>query len=109
MDEFIGDGLTKFPNKDWGRVLVNRQLSYDGSVDVRTQEITLEQVLPSLPQQGVAGPVARMELASPRLQRFLSDPSLSIKPRKEWPAKLARCRMGISCKELKLLGPELES
>lgn len=106
-DEFIGDELTKFPNKDWGRLLADKQLSYDGSVVARAQELTLEQVLPSLPPKGVACSVASLDLAPPRLQRFLTDPSHSIKPRKDWPAKLARCRMRISREEWKLLGVEL--
>jgi len=107
IDAFIGDGEAMTPNRDWAEILSASRMSYDGDVVAKAQELTLEQVLPALPPLGIGGSVDALELCDGGLRDLLLDPSLSVRPRSEWPARLTKARMRIQPAAWLELGPEL--
>ena len=52
VDEFIGDGSKIFQVRDWASIIMSKSLSHEGEVVARAQELTLDQVLASLPPVG---------------------------------------------------------
>jgi len=106
-DTFIGKDEAKTPNRDWGQLLSESRLSYEGEVVAKAQELTVEQVLPALPPVGIGGSVDALELCDDALRPLLEDPNLSVRPRSEWPAKLTKARMRIKPAEWQKLGPIL--
>ena len=107
IDEFLGPDTALVPERDWRKLIDTKRMAYDGEVVAKAQELTMAQVLPGLPPEGVAGSVNAIDLATPRLRALLEDPSLSVKPRSEWPRKLRKARMRIARDEWHQLGAEL--
>ena len=106
-DAFMGACTAKTPIRDWSQVLSESRIGYDGEVVAKAQEITVEQVLPALPPEGIGGSVDSLELCDDALRPLLEDPSISIRPRSEWPKKLTKARMRIKPDEWLKLAPIL--
>ena len=107
IDAFIGDGVAVTPNRDWATILSESRMSYDGDVVAKAQELTVEQVVPALPPLGIGGSVDALELCDGGLRELLMDPSLSVRPRSEWPDRLTKARMRIKPEAWKELAPML--
>ena len=83
------------PTKNWHEELKNRRLDYCGGTVAKAEDITWEQIEPALPKAGLAGCVDFSSLASGEMRRLLRDPTLLVKPRSEWPAKLKKAKFRV--------------
>ena len=54
--------------------------------------LSVAQVEPALPREGLAGIAAAVDILSGRLAAQLSDPEALLLPRAEWPAATPRAR-----------------
>ena len=75
---------------DWQRLLRSKKVGYGGEVVGKAQKITLEQVLPGLPPEGLGASVSAHGLATGKVRELLADPSLVIKAVEEWPETTPR-------------------
>jgi hypothetical protein len=77
--EIVGD---KHPevvaSKDWNTLLRETQLNYEGEVVKTALPLTVAQVEPTLPPQGIAASIDAAELASGLVKSFLLDPQLCL-------------------------------
>ena len=78
-----GKGVTSGdPQKALGAKLE----SYWGDVVATAEEMTLEQVIPTLPDVGIAGSVPIVQVVDGQLRDQLRDPVSVMLPKEEWPA-----------------------
>ena len=77
-DHFMGMDTAVVHRRDWRCIIDIKKIAYDGEVIAKAQELTIAQVLPGLPPEGVAGSVKAVDLAAPRLMELPLDPSLSV-------------------------------
>ena len=73
------------PNSDWRKLLKGKKLGYGGEVVGKAQRLTLEQVAPGLPPEGLGASVKALDLATGRAREILENPELIMKPVEEWP------------------------
>ena len=107
VDECLGNNDVHFVGKDWEEILRGRRLSYSGEVVFKAVHLTMVQVLPALPGEGLAASIDAASLVSAKVKKLLENPDLSIFPRERWPEKLSKAKMHIDYQDWKQLGPEL--
>ena len=74
-------------------MLTKRLNAYTGLLTTKTHGITLKQVLPSLPADGLAGKGGSADLAKGYVQQVLRNLDLLLRPRAEWPRRFERARI----------------
>eukprot|EP00971_Amphidinium_carterae_P141447 2802751-Amphidinium_carterae.1 len=68
---------------DWERELSESAVSYNGEEVSKAKDITLEQIVPALPPQGVAGSLDLARYCSPDVAEMLYNPTDLIIPEAE--------------------------
>ena len=112
LDEIIGDFCTfwrtsQLKTKDWTENLEKRLDVYAGLVTTKAHDLSLAQVVPALPPEGLAGKVDAAALAEGHVRRVLMDPELLVRPRSEWPKKFKRAKIRASRDEYYAIVVEL--
>ena len=91
--------------KDWHKELATRKIDYSGRIVSKATALTWKQVEPALPSIGQAAQVDAASLADGIMKEILLNPTLTIKPRAEWPKRFKRARSLVqSEQELYLIG-----
>ena len=85
---FIDEACPSVPQVDWSRTFGHCSSGYECAVVVKGLTLTWRQVERARPPAGIACSVRCEQLAAPALRRWLEDPSLSVRPRGEWPEHL---------------------
>jgi len=78
VDECLGNNDVHFVGKDWEEILRGRRLSYSGEVVFKAVHLTMVQVLPALPGEGLAASIDAASLVSAKVKKLLENPDLSI-------------------------------
>jgi len=78
------------PSGDWRKLLRGKKLGYGGEVVGKAQRLTLGQVAPGLPPEGLGASVKALDLATGRAREILENPELIMKPLEEWPEVTAQ-------------------
>ena len=93
--------------RDWDELLTRRLDSYAGMVTTRAHDVTCEQVIASLPPEGLAGRVNAVELTEGTLREILLDPERLVLPRSQWPRRFRRAKIRAPAAEWPKLAAEL--
>ena len=88
---FVSDGSARTPT-DFGKELGAKTQSYWGEPVYCAEDITLAQVLPTLPAQGVAASVDICRVLEGQIRDQLRDPDSLLLPEEEWPAEVPKAR-----------------
>ena len=88
----------EFAVPDWTEVVAARDVTYGGEEVSRALPLTLGGVLPGLPARGIAASVRALDLADERVAGWLSDPTLVLLPKAEWPEEVPRAAIQTSTK-----------
>eukprot|EP00971_Amphidinium_carterae_P304822 6057373-Amphidinium_carterae.5 len=78
--ELNGGSLTP---EDWSETLKSASVSYEGEEAQRAEAMTLEQIRPGLPPNGVAATIDILGFCSPRVREMLLDETKLILPEAE--------------------------
>ena len=92
-ERLVGDNSVTLPETDWEAEVAQHRLSYAGEMVAKAAYVCWEQIEPGLPPAEITASVEAAKLASPKVARFLLDPSISIKPRDEWPERFRKARV----------------
>ena len=82
--EFVSDDKARTPT-DFSKELGAKTESYWGEPVYCAEEITLAQVIPTLPPKGIAASVDICEVVEGQLRDQLRDPESLLVPEEEWP------------------------
>ena len=82
-------------SKDWAKVLRRKRLDYSGHIVSKAVPVTWRQLEPGLPPEDCAARVDSLALAEGRMHELLSDPSLVLLPREEWPQKFSNTKVQV--------------
>ena len=74
--DVVSNPLTE---SDWWKELSGRQVGYNGEEISTCQQLSWEQVIPSLPPEEHGGSIETLHWVSPRTREFLLNPSLLLK------------------------------
>ena len=102
VENFVDTVDVNMPDIDWDKVVKCQQVDYTGEMLMKGVPVTWAQVEPGLPPMGMAGGIDACRLAAPGMVQWLRDPSLSIKPRSQWPRRFRRSY--VRCKPSELPG-----
>ena len=72
------------------------QLDYSGEEVTTALPLVAGELLPGLPEKGVAGTVKAVEVVSPEVAEWLLRPYESLLPKSKWPEKIPKARMNCS-------------
>ena len=76
--------------EDWTNKLKETAVSYGGEEVSRAQRMTAAQVVPTLPDVGLAAAVPALDVATGAVRHFLERPDECILPEARWPASPRR-------------------
>ena len=90
-ERFVEDDKAKTPT-DFDKELGAKAHSYWGESVFCAEDITLAQVLPTLPPRGVAGSVDISKVLEGQLRDQIRDPESLLLPESEWPSEVPRAK-----------------
>ena len=88
---FVADDSARTPT-DFTKELGAKLHSYWGEPVYCATELTLKQVLPTLPAKGIAASVEIMDILEGQIRDQIGDPESLLLPEEEWPEKPPRAR-----------------
>ena len=94
---FLDDIPERMPEINWATAAKSTRADYKGEMLLKGVPVTLAQVEPGLPPEGLAGSIAAASLASDETRPWILDPSLA-----EWPRRFRRPY--VRCKPSELPG-----
>ena len=102
--EFIGrqcewwsrHALEERPPGNFDELARARNVDYSGEEVLKALPLRLEELAPGLPDDGVAGSLDVMEVASEDVKRWVADPSLALLDPEMWPDPLPTASMRVS-------------
>eukprot|EP00438_Fugacium_kawagutii_P004070 Skav200561 [mRNA] locus=scaffold2256:136068:151169:+ [translate_table: standard] len=100
--------LVQLPN--FGELLKSKTLDYSGDEVSQALPLKLGEILPGLPEQGIAGSLRAVEAADSQVKAWVEDPRLTLKDEADWPAQVPQAKINakredwyeISCTLLKM-------
>ncbi|CAK0794640.1 unnamed protein product, partial [Prorocentrum cordatum] len=96
---FCRGPLAALEELEWGRVVQAKALAYSGQEVERGCPLVLGELLPGLLAAGLAGSVSALDLAAPRVQKWLLDPTTLLKPPSEWPTEVPKASVQVASDE----------
>eukprot|EP00435_Cladocopium_sp_Y103_P060385 s256_g22.t1 len=77
----------------------SRSVDYSGDEVGHALPLRLEELLPGLPVEGVAGSLSAVLAATGAIKEWVEDPSLTLKPPEEWPQVVPKARINATKEE----------
>ena len=76
-----------------------RSIDYSGEEVSHALPLRLEELLPGLPVEGVAGSLSAVQAATGAIKAWVEDPYLTLKPPESWPKTVPQARINASRSE----------
>jgi len=93
VESFCETPTEVLPKPDFPNLVKNRQLDYSGGEVTTALPLRLEELLPGLPDAGVAGSLCAVQAASGGIREWVLQPEMTLKPRELWPSQIPRARI----------------
>ncbi|CAK0812349.1 unnamed protein product [Prorocentrum cordatum] len=93
---FAKDALEPLSDLDIDKLIKLKGIGYSGQEVERGGPLVMGELLPGLPEPGLAGSVQAMDLAAPHVQKWLLDPTLLLKPQDEWPEEIPKASVQVA-------------
>ena len=95
----------KIPNFE--ELVRSKSLDYSGDEVSHALPLRLEELLPGLPEPGIAGTLKAVEAAQGKIRDWVLDPSLTLKDKDSWPESPPRAKINATKEEWYRLCEEL--
>ena len=93
IDAFCANPMTSHKLPEFSALVKSKTIDYAGEEVAHALPLRLEELLPGLPVQGVAGSLSAVKAASGEVRGWVQDPSLALKPQELWPKKNPKARI----------------
>ena len=91
--DFCKKPVEKYEMPVFSELVRNRSIDYEGEEVSHALPLRLEELLPGLPDVGVAGSLCAVEAAAGFIKDWVVNPSLALKPGSDWPQVNPRARI----------------
>ena len=78
VEHFLKVAGPQLPGRDWQGYLLTKSVTYGGEMVQRAMDLSVAQVVPSLPPEGYAGIIDIMAVSAPAVQDYLRQPLASF-------------------------------
>ena len=96
VKRFIESPLEVRDGKPFEQLVLSKGLDYAGEEIVHALPVRLGEILPGLPEDGVAGSLDASSVASGDVLQWLENPEQCLLPRDQWPQPIPEARMNCS-------------
>lgn len=99
VHRFCMEPLKVHPLPVFSDLVKSKSIDYSGEEVAHALPLRLEELLPGLPLPGIAGSLSAVKAASGSVGEWVSDPSLTLKPKGSWPTRNPRARINATREE----------
>lgn len=97
--QFVASALEPLGCADFSKILRSKTIDYSGDEVSYALPLKVDELLPGLPDAGTAGSLDALGYASEEVAAWLGNPSVTLKPREEWPVRVPRARINAARSE----------
>ena len=96
---FCMEPLKIYPLPDFSELVKSKSIDYSGEEVAHALPLRLEELMPGLPLDGVAGSLSAVQAAAGDIKQWVEDPTITLKLKGSWPSKTPRARINATREE----------
>ena len=95
-EAFCSSPLAEFKVGDFSEIIRTKAIDYSGEEVTYALPLKLEELLPGLPDSGIAGTLESSEVADEEVRGWLLHPEVALKPPVDWPVRVPQAKINTS-------------
>ena len=98
-EAFCSSPMAEFKVGDFSEIVRTKTIDYSGEEVTYALPLKLGELLPGLPDAGIAGTLESSEVADEEVRSWLLHPEVALKPLADWPVRVPQAKINTSKSE----------